>query len=122
MDRENKHTSPGSPAPTPHGRLPTFRLRAGSRVTLAVPRMELTMNLPAKAGFAVRCRADGTPNGKSHLWTGDDTACRMWSTGGLQGKHKYRYFIAAPTDFCHNCHAERHGITKPEEATLFALT
>lgn len=23
------------------------------------------------------------PNAKAHLWTGTDTVCRMWSTGGL---------------------------------------
>lgn len=80
------------------------------------------MELPNKAGFAVRCNGQGTPTGKTHLWTGHDTACRMWSTGGLPGRHKYRYFIAPPTELCHNCHAERHGITKAEEPSLFALT
>lgn len=24
-----------------------------------------------------------------HIWTGDDTACRMWSTGGMQKKKGY---------------------------------
>lgn len=39
-----------------------------------------------------------------HLWTGNDTACRMWSTGGLANKHKYELFetLDHPEDF-HLC-------------------
>lgn len=76
------------------------------------------MNLPNKAGYIVRCNIKGNPSGRTHLWTGDDTACRMWSTGGLPSKHKYRFFIAPPSDFCINCHADRH-VTEDEQ--LFAL-
>ncbi len=25
----------------------------------------------------------------AHVWLGTDTACRMWSTGGIKNKHKY---------------------------------
>lgn len=27
---------------------------------------------------------DRKPSAKAHLWDGRDTACRMWSTGGMQ--------------------------------------
>ena len=31
------------------------------------------------------------PNKKvAHIWTGKDTACRLWSTGGITSKNKYR--------------------------------
>jgi len=26
----------------------------------------------------------------AHLWDGTDTACRMWSTGGIRAKKRYR--------------------------------
>ena len=30
----------------------------------------------------------------AHVWTGRDTACRMWSTGGLR-KDKYEYSVGS---------------------------
>ncbi len=32
---------------------------------------------------------DKGKNKAYHIWTGDDTACRMWSTGGMQKKKGY---------------------------------
>ena len=26
----------------------------------------------------------------AHIWTGDDTVCRLWSTGGIVSKSKYK--------------------------------
>ena len=40
----------------------------------------------------------------AHIWTGDDTACRMWSTGGL--KQNRGYTLWPHTDgheVCHMC-------------------
>jgi len=33
--------------------------------------------------MAFLIRRDGKKQ-RAHIWTGDDTACRMWSTGGLK--------------------------------------
>lgn len=38
-------------------------------------------------------RKNGTKQ-KAHVWTGEDTACRMWSTGGL--KHSRYDFRDSP--------------------------
>ena len=40
---------------------------------------------------------------KAHLWTGGDTVCRMWSTGGL--KQPQFDVVDTPGDheICHMC-------------------
>jgi hypothetical protein len=68
------------------------------------------MAIPQKAGFLVKCNIKGTPNGKTHLWNGSDTACRLWSTGGLNQKKRWEFYIEPPTELCTLCHPERHGI------------
>ncbi len=56
-----------------------------------------------RAGFVCRLnRETGEPNGKTHVFTGNDTLCRMWSTGGLK-QHKYGFFDSPPTRVCMNC-------------------
>jgi hypothetical protein len=30
-----------------------------------------------------------SPERSAHIWLGDDTACRLWSTGGITQRHKY---------------------------------
>lgn len=57
------------------------------------------MLLPDKAGYIV----NRTGTGVAHAWTGRDTACRMYSTGGLK-RSKYDYAIS-PGDrpMCANC-------------------
>ncbi len=48
-------------------------------------------------------RNKGTKN-KTHIWTGEDTACRMWSTGGLASSKGYT--VHQGTDgheICHMC-------------------
>jgi|LakMenEpi03Aug12_release.lakeMendotaPanAssembly.Ray.scaffolds.fasta_scaffold946645_2 hypothetical protein len=69
------------------------------------------MGLPAKAGFIVKCNVHGTPTGKTHLWSGSDTACRMWSTGGLLQHKRWDYYIEPPSELCTLCHPERHGVS-----------
>ncbi len=40
---------------------------------------------------------------KSHLWDGNDTLCRMYSTGGLTGR-KYRLSDSSgESDICQMC-------------------
>jgi hypothetical protein len=42
-------------------------------------------------------------NQKAHIWVDGDTACRMWSTGGLK---KYRFAIKTDRGnhkICHMC-------------------
>lgn len=81
------------------------------------------MKLPPKPGFIVLTLPSGRIKGKSHIWTGVDTACRMWSTGGLLQHKRWDYYIAPPTQICTLCHPERHGIEQPEivdsQPTLF---
>lgn len=45
----------------------------------------------------------GVPIGKPHIWTGLDTACRMWSTGGLNQNKQWMFYDFAPTALCRNC-------------------
>lgn len=38
--------------------------------------------------FLIRKKLKGKP-AVAHIWSGDDTACRMWSTGGIGRKRPY---------------------------------
>lgn len=60
-------------------------------------------DLPARDGYMVLCKELGFPNGKSHVWTGNDTLCRMWSTGGLNRERYWKFFESPPTEMCHQC-------------------
>jgi hypothetical protein len=58
------------------------------------------MNTVPKA-FLIR---DSGKSKAAHIWTGSDTACRMWSTGGL--KKRRGYSIWSHPDghsICHMC-------------------
>jgi len=56
-----------------------------------------------RVGFICRVNfKTGEPNGKTHVYTGKDTMCRMWSTGGLR-QHRYGFFDSPPTKVCMNC-------------------
>lgn len=59
-------------------------------------------DMPSKVGFVCRVRRNGECMGKTHVWTGEDSVCRMYSTGGLHAG-KYEYFIEPPTEVCLNC-------------------
>lgn len=64
--------------------------------------MYLMKDLKPK-GEAARVRA-GRPAPPAHIWTGNDTACQMWSTGGIGRKKAYR--ISSTTEgrkICSNC-------------------
>lgn len=56
--------------------------------------------IPTTVGFLVR---RGHGNGAAHVWTGYDTACRMYSTGGL--KHEKYVFCLdrGQRRVCANC-------------------
>ena len=45
------------------------------------------------------------PKAKAHLWDGSDTACRLWSTGGI--KQTRPGWITTPSiggrELCHMC-------------------
>lgn len=56
-------------------------------------------DLRAKPGYLVRIRGR-----TAHIWTGSDTACRQYSTGGI--KHPHRYTVTDTPDgrqVCKNC-------------------
>lgn len=56
-----------------------------------------------RVGFVVKYnKRIERPTGKTHVWTGNDTMCRMWSTGGLV-KRYYYFYDNPPTDICQNC-------------------
>ncbi len=43
---------------------------------------------------------------RAHIWTGTDTACRMWSTGGLISRKGYSvHSTAEGRDICQMCKA-----------------
>ena len=55
--------------------------------------------LRAKSGYLVRIRGR-----VAHMWTGSDTACRQYSTGGIKNPHHYT--VADTPDgrqVCKNC-------------------
>ena len=44
--------------------------------------------------------------GVYHRWTGRDTACRMWTSGGLKQSKPSWLFVSAPPvarEMCHMC-------------------
>jgi hypothetical protein len=49
-------------------------------------------------GYLVRLRSPKV----AHLWTGEDTACKMASTGGLEPS-KYALVAKAPVPLCSMC-------------------
>jgi hypothetical protein len=67
-------------------------------------------SLPKRKGFLVRCNSLGGINGKSHLWTGEDTVCRMWSTGLADSKKTYKVTGEPMTQLCSLCHPERYDM------------
>lgn len=70
----------------------------------------MTADIPDRDGYLVRCSELGFANGKSHEWTGRDTLCRMWATGGLKQAGRWRFFEAPPTDMCHMCKSARERL------------
>lgn len=41
---------------------------------------------------------------KAHIWTGSDTLCRLWSTGGIPNKHKFNeYDTMGEKQVCQIC-------------------
>ena len=67
-------------------------------------------SLPKHKGFLVRCNSLGGVSGKSHLWTGYDTVCRMWSTNLADSKKTYVVRCEPPTQLCSLCHPERYDM------------
>ena len=61
--------------------------------------------LPSYVGYICRVGRDGECVGRTHLWDGEDSVCRMFSTGGLR-QDKMEYFLNAPTEICLCC--KRH--------------
>jgi hypothetical protein len=37
--------------------------------------------------YLIRKKGQRLHKAKAHIWIGNDTACRMWSTGGLVREH-----------------------------------
>ena len=50
---------------------------------------------------------------RAHLWTGTDTVCRMYSTGGLGKRHYVVSETQAGHDVCQNCMNIHLGIPNP---------
>jgi hypothetical protein len=67
-------------------------------------------SLPNHKGFLVRCNSLGAVNGKSHLWTGEDTVCRMWATSLVQSQKTYKVTAEPMTQLCALCHPERYDM------------
>ena len=67
-------------------------------------------SLPNHKGFLVRFNFLGSVSGKSHLWTGSDTACRLWSTGLDESKKTYKVTGEPMTQLCSLCHPERYDM------------
>ncbi len=55
--------------------------------------------------YLIHCYARRGKKSRAHLWTGTDTVCRMWSTGGL-AKSKYdTYDDSRGLKICTMCQA-----------------
>lgn len=48
------------------------------------------------------------PNGMMHIWTGSDTKCRMWSTGGIINKKKWAKTPEQSGRICKMCEAAKN--------------
>lgn len=59
--------------------------------------------LPSQEGYIVLADTNGDPRGRSHGWIGHDTACRMWSTGGLPRHKRWTHSSTPATDLCNQC-------------------
>jgi hypothetical protein len=59
---------------------------------------EATPNLSPKPAYLIK--GQGT-KARAHLWTGTDTVCRMWSTGGLS---KSKYSVCSDSGGRKTCH------------------
>jgi len=46
---------------------------------------------------------------KAHIWKGEDTACRMWSTGGLKKELFVIHETALGKDICVMCNNKHYG-------------
>ena len=56
-----------------------------------------------------------TGSGRMHLWTGLDTVCKMYSTGGLRAS-KYKPFLQKDhRPICQNCVRESMKIVKKND-------
>jgi hypothetical protein len=58
------------------------------------------INTTITAGFLIRKLGSKC---KAHIWTGTDTACRMYSTGGLRPKKFAIYTSPNGHAVCHMC-------------------
>ena len=67
-------------------------------------------SLPKHKGFLVRTNFLGNASGKSHLWTGADTVCRLWSTGLDLSQKTYKVTGEPMTQLCSLCHPERYDV------------
>jgi hypothetical protein len=67
---------------------------------------------PEEPCFIVLTGRDGEPKGKSHKWLGKDTACRMWSTGGLPTHKSWDHRPSPPTEVCNQCSKDRRQAAK----------
>ena len=51
------------------------------------------------------------PSKKAHIWTGSDTYCRMYSTGGISKNSKFEvYDTAMGRPVCALCDAKRRAL------------
>lgn len=48
------------------------------------------------------------PSGMMHIWTGSDTKCRMWSTGGIVNKKKWDKTPEQSGRICAMCEAAKN--------------
>jgi hypothetical protein len=73
----------------------------------AMVRRQEQGRFPSDEGFIVLTGIQGEPRGKSHRWLGKDTACRMWSTGGLPRYKNWDHRHEPPTEICNQCRPRR---------------
>lgn len=72
----------------------------------------MNMRLQGLSGFLFN---EIKPKGKYHYWSGQDTACRLWSTGGIkQDRAGWTVTDKPPArELCHMCKegqsAKPHG-------------
>jgi len=50
----------------------------------------------------------------AHIWTGEDTLCRMYSTGGMRKRGKTVSETCEAKALCKICQSLRHGKSKSE--------
>lgn len=71
-----------------------------------------TISMPSEWGFISHAEPG---RGSAHIWIGNDSACRMWSTGGLPFAESFRWTPSPDRKVCKRCEDEIGSLDEMEQ-------